>query len=70
MNTQKYVSTTVENIKGETVSVRQCTEPSQKVKEIDSMMGYKIVPFYRKKSVVTPAKNSKIILLNIRQLWT
>src|SRR6056297_941994 len=29
MNTQKCVSTTVGNIKGETVSVRQCTEPTQ-----------------------------------------
>ncbi|MBN2648106.1 MAG: hypothetical protein JXR50_00020, partial [Prolixibacteraceae bacterium] len=56
MNTQKCVSTTVENIKGETVSVRQCTEPTQKVKQIYNMMGYKAVPFYRKKSVVIPAE--------------
>lgn len=56
MNTQKCVSTTVENIKGETVSVRQCTEPTQKVKQIYNMMGYKTVPFYRKKSVVIPAE--------------
>jgi transposase len=56
MNTQKCVSTTVENIKGETVSVRQCTELTQKVKQIYNMMGYKTVPFYRKKSVVIPAE--------------
>ncbi|MDZ7776393.1 MAG: hypothetical protein U5L09_12715 [Bacteroidales bacterium] len=32
MNTQKCVTTTVENIKGETVAIRQCTEPTQKGK--------------------------------------
>ena len=56
MNTQKCVTTTVENIKGETVSVRQCTEPIHKVKQIYNMMGYKTVPFYQKKSVVIPAE--------------
>ncbi len=56
MNTQKCVTTIVENIKGETVSVRQCTEPSQKVKQVYDLMGYKTVPFYRKKSVVIPAE--------------
>lgn len=56
MNTQKCVTTTVENISGEKVSVRQCTEPTQKVKQIYDLMGYKTVPFYRKKSVVIPAE--------------
>lgn len=54
MNSQKCVTTTVENISGEKVSVRQCTEPTQKVKQIYDLMGYKTVPFYRKKSVVIP----------------
>lgn len=56
MNTQKCVTTTVENIQGQIVSVRQCTEPTQKVKLIYNLMNYKTVPFYRKKSVVIPAE--------------
>ena len=56
MNTQKCVTTTVENIKRETVSVRQCTEPTLKATKIYNLMGYKTVPFYRKKSVVIPAE--------------
>jgi hypothetical protein len=59
MNTQKCVTTTVKNIKGETVAVRQCTEPTQNVKHIYNLMNYKIVPFYRKKSVVIPEENFK-----------
>jgi len=56
MNTQKCVTTTMENIDGEMISIRQCTEPNQKVKYIYKMMKYKPVPFYRKKSVVLPAE--------------
>jgi len=56
MNTQKCVTTTVENIKQETISVRQCTEPTQQVKQIYNLMNYKYVPFYRKKSVVLPVE--------------
>lgn len=56
MNTQKCVTTSVENIKGETISIRQCTEPSLKVKNIYGLLNYKYVPFYRKKSVVLPAE--------------
>lgn len=54
MNTQKCITTTMKNIKEETVSIRQCTEPSQKVKQIYDLTGYKYKPFYRKKSVVLP----------------
>jgi len=56
MNIQKCVTTTVENTKEETISVRQCTEPTQQVKQIYNMMNYKYVPFHRKKSVVLPAE--------------
>jgi len=63
MNTQKCVTTTVENIKQETISIRQCTEPSQSVKQIYQALNYKSAPFVRKKSVVPPSvilKNSNI----------
>jgi len=56
MNTQKCVTTTMQNIDNETISIRQCTEPIQKVKELYRIMKYKPVPFYRKKSVVLPAE--------------
>ena len=56
MNTQKCVTTTIKNIKEEIVSVRQCTEPTLKTKEIYNLMNYKYVPFHRKKSVDLPAE--------------
>ncbi len=56
MNIQKCVTTSIVNIKDETISVRQCTEPTQQVKKIYDMLNYKYVPFVRKKSVVLPAE--------------
>lgn len=55
MNTQKCVTTTMTNMHQQHISIRQCTEPTQKVKEIYRLMEYKVMPFYRKKSVVLPA---------------
>lgn len=56
MSTQKCVTTSVENRKQETISVRQCTEPTKDVKMIYDLLKYKYVPFTRKKSVVPPAE--------------
>jgi len=56
MSTQKCVTTSVENIRNQVISVRQCTEPSLKVKQIYDLLKYKYVPFARKKSVVPPAE--------------
>jgi hypothetical protein len=56
MNTQKCVTTSVENIKNEIISVRQCTEPTQQVKKIYDLLNFKYAPFIRKKSVVPPAE--------------
>lgn len=55
MNTQKCVTTSVENIRDEVISVRQCTEPLENVKQIYDILNYKYIPFKRKKSVVPPA---------------
>lgn len=60
MNTQKCVTTSVENINEETISIRQCTELHPKAKQIYDLMHYKYVPFVRKKSVVPPAVFFKI----------
>ena len=59
MNTQKIVTTSVVNIKEETISIRQCTVPNQSVKQIYQTLNYKAAPFVRKKSVVPPNINLK-----------
>jgi len=56
MNTQKCVSTSVENIEDKVITIRQCTEPTKKAKQIYQLLNFKSVPFYRKKSVVPPAE--------------
>lgn len=56
MNTQKCVTTSVVNINGEVISVRQCTELTKPVKDIYDLLHYKYVPFIRKKSVVPPGE--------------
>ena len=62
MNTQKSVTTTLENIKGETIQIRQCSEPNEQVKEIFTKLKYNPVPLTRTKSVWHPdeiLKNKK-----------
>ncbi len=54
MSTQKCVTTSMQNINHETISIRQCTEPTKKAKAIYELLQYKYVPFTRKKSVVPP----------------
>ena len=54
MNTQKCVTTSVDNINEEVISIRQCTELTQPVKSIYDLLHYKYAPFKRKKSVVPP----------------
>lgn len=56
MNTQKCVTTSVENIRDEVISIHQCTEPSHQVKKIYDLLNYKYAPFVRKKSVLPPAE--------------
>ena len=56
MNTQKLVTTSFENIDDQTIVIRQCTVPEQKARDIYDLLGYKPVPFHRKKSVVVPGE--------------
>lgn len=51
MNTQKMVTTTVENEKGDIIQIRQCSIPTDKVKQIYEKLKYKQIPIKRKKSV-------------------
>ena len=59
MNTQKCVTTSLVNIRQQTISIRQCTEPNKEVKEIYDILKYKHAPFTRKKSVVPPPEFQK-----------
>jgi len=52
MNTQKTVTTIVKNNLEESISIRKCSEPTQKVQQIYDALKYKHAPFKRKKSVV------------------
>ncbi len=56
MNTQKLVTTSFKNIDNQTIVIRQCTVPEQKARQIYEHLGFKTVPFYRKKSVVVPVE--------------
>ena len=51
MNSQKLVTTTFQNKKGDTISIRQCSEPSAMVTQIYEKLKYKPKPFHKKKSV-------------------
>lgn len=59
MNTQKSVTTTVENLKGDIIQIRQCSEPNQDVRQICSLLKYDEIPLPRKKSVWHPSESLK-----------
>lgn len=52
MNTQKIVTTTMENEYNQQITIRQCSEPTDQVNKIYTALKYKSQPFSRKKSVV------------------
>ena len=56
---QKMVTTSVINTDNETISVRKCSEPEEKAKQIYDVLGYAHKPFIRKKSVVPQKSNYK-----------
>ena len=60
MNTQKCVTTVVQNTREQWISIRKCSEPVDKVIRIYDALKYKYAPFIRKKSVVTKPLNQKI----------
>lgn len=51
MNTQKTGTITMDRSDGKKVHIRLCSKPSQLAQEIYKAMGYKMMPFYRKKFV-------------------
>ena len=52
MNTQKVVTTTMNNEWDQQIIIRQCSEPTEQVSKIYTVLQYKQKPFTRKKSVV------------------
>lgn len=59
MNTQKIVTTTMQNQYEQQIVIRQCSEPTEQVKAIYTALNYKPQPFTRKKFVVPPPEISK-----------
>ena len=70
MNTQKCVTTTVQNVKEEWISIRQCSLPETKAKQIYDARNYNYAPYLRKKSVVPkpPPQKTKVLITTL--LWT
>jgi hypothetical protein len=52
MNTQKAVTTTVQNNCEQIIQIRRCSEPNKNVKQIYHALNYKSAPFKKKKVVV------------------
>ncbi len=59
MNTQKLITTTMENDCEQQISIRQCSEPTAEAQAIYTALKYKTKPFCRKKSVVPLKELSK-----------
>jgi hypothetical protein len=58
-NTQKLVTTTVKNIRQQTIEIRKCSEPDQKIKQLYEALNYTFYPFRRKKFVVHKEEQKK-----------
>lgn len=59
MNTQKRVTTTMINAKGKTIKITQCSEPGEKVRQINRALGYRDTVLPRRKSVWHPSEHFK-----------
>ena len=66
MNTQKCVTTSMQNDKGQIVSTRCCSKPNQKVEMIYRTLKLEPAPFIRKKSVVLKIDPKKMAILTYR----
>jgi hypothetical protein len=60
MNTQKIVTTTIINTQGKTIKITQCSEPGEKVKQINRALGYRDTVLPRRKSVWHPSEHFKL----------
>jgi transposase len=60
MNTQKAVTTTVQNNCEQIIQIRRCSEPNEKVRHIYQTLKYKSAPFKKKKVVVHKCELEKV----------
>jgi hypothetical protein len=67
-NTQKIITTYAKNQNDETVYIRRCSEPNQKVKAIYQSLKFKNYPFVKRKSVVHSSELKKNNLQNYKVL--
>ena len=58
-NTQKIITTQGTNLAGVTIGVRKCSEPSEELRKIQSILLLKPKPFVKRKSVVHKTKHKK-----------
>ena len=68
MNTQKCVTTLAQNKSDEIISVRRCSEPEEKAKQIYDALNYKYAPFIRKKSVVLKTELFSSVLTQSKEV--
>ena len=68
MNTQKCVTTLAQNKSDEIISIRKCSEPDDKAKQIYDFLKYKYAPFVRKKSVVLKTEPISPLLAQNKQV--
>lgn len=67
-NTQKVVTTYGKNTFDETIYVRRCTDPNEKVRTIYQALGYKNYPFVKRKSVVYKSELKKKSIACLQQI--
>ena len=58
-NTQKMITTSGKNLQNETLAIRKCSEPNQKLTDLYQKLNYKSRPFAKRKSVVHKPKLKK-----------
>lgn len=58
-NTQKMITTSGKNLQYDTLSIRKCSEPNEKLADLYHKLNYKSRPFAKRKSVVHKPKLKK-----------
>ena len=68
-NTQKMITSTAKNTKGQEVCIRKCSEPESKIKQLYEGLNYKFCPFIKRKFVglkVEQGNQKNVILQNFQ----
>ena len=69
-NTQKAVTTTAKNDINNLIVIRTCSEPTQKLQQLYSILKYKHYPFTKKKSVVHNSESENSQVLDNMIFWS